>query len=347
MSSDASPQHMRFLHTVASLYHLEGKTQVEIAQLLSVSRSRVLRALQEARALGIVQITVVDPSRTNTALASELEARLGLHKAIVVAGNKGDATFTRERVGHAAAAHLSETLPNDATVGLGWGRTLYSVTQALDATRSRTVKVIPLLGGLGKIAPSFQVHDMARVMSEKLGGSWTTLFVPALVDSPEAYASLLASTDVSEVTAAWRSLDVAVIGIGNIDLGEDVQMLFADYLDDVVVGELQQQGAVGDVCMRFFDAAGEPVEGSMPYLFSIELEQVRAVPRVIAVACGAAKARAILGAAAGGYFETLITDDAAAREIVRLHETAALTSTADGAAPASPRVTARSPRSKA
>lgn len=326
MSTDASPQHMRFLHTVASLYHLEGKTQMDIAELLSVSRSKVLRALQEARAQGIVQIRVIDPSETNASLAAELEARLGLHKAIVVAGHPSDQIFTRQRVGHAAAAYLNETLPADVTIGLGWGRTLYSVTEALESSRTRNVRVIPLLGGLGKIAPSFQVHDMARIMSEKLGGSWTTLFVPALVDSREAYTSLMASTDVSEVTAAWRALDVAVIGIGNIDLGEDVQMLFADYLDDAVVGGLQADGAVGDVCMRFFDAAGEPVEGSMPYLFSIGLDQVRAIPRVIAAACGASKAAAILGAARGRYLDTLITDDAAAREIVRLHESSSTSS---------------------
>lgn len=322
MSNDASPQHMRFLHTVASLYHLEGKTQMEIAELLSVSRSKVLRALQEARANGIVRITVVDPSETNAALASELEARLGIDKAIVVAGHPSDATFTRERVGHAAAAYLNETLPNNANLGLGWGRTLYSVVHALEPGQARKVRVIPLVGGLGKIAPSFQVHDMARVMSEKLGGGWTTFFVPALVDSHEAYVSLLASTDVSAVTAAWRDLDVAVIGIGNVDLGEDVQMLFAEYLDDAAVGELQAEGAVGDICMRFFDAAGQPLKGTLPYLFSIELEQVRAIPRVVAAACGASKAAAMLGAAQGGYFDTLVTDDAAASAIVRMHESA-------------------------
>lgn len=320
MSNEGSPQHMRFLHAVASLYHLEGKTQAEIAALLSVSRSKVLRALQEARAQGIVQITVVDPSETNSSLAAELEARLGLHKAIVVAGHPSDPMFTRERVGHAAATYLSEKLPAESNLGLGWGRTLYSVTQALEASRARSVRVIPLLGGLGKIAPSFQVHDMARVMSEKLGGSWATFFVPALVDSSEAYASLHASTDVSEVTAAWRTLDVAVIGIGNVDLGQDVQMLFAEYLDDRAVGQLQSAGAVGDICMRFFDTNGNSVPGALPYLFSVELEQVKAIPRVVAVACGASKAAAILGAARGEYFDTLVTDAAAAREVLRLQE---------------------------
>lgn len=321
--SSSSSQDLRFLHTVASLYHLEGKTQVQIAELLSVSRTKVLRALHEARALGIVQITVVDPSETNGGLANELESRLGLRKAIVVAGHPSDPAFTRQRVGHAAAAYLEETLPLEGALGLGWGRTLYDVTQAMEATRRRDLHVIPLLGGLGKIAPSFQVHDMARVLSEKLGGRWRTLYVPALVDSQEAYSSLMASADVSQVTAAWDRLDVALIGIGNVDLGKEVQMLFADYLDDGAVGELQSAGAVGDVCMRFFDADGRPVSGSLPYLFSIDLEQVRAVPHVIGVACGASKAAAILGAVRGGYLDTLVTDAAAAREALRLHDATA------------------------
>lgn len=319
MSSDASLQHIRFLHAVASLYHIEGKTQANIAELLNVSRTRVLRALQEARTRGIVQITVVDPSETNTTLESELESRLGLSKAIVVTGNSGDPAFTRQRVGHAAATYLAESFASDASIGLGWGRTLYDVAHAMPATRSRNVRVIPLLGGLGKIAPSFQVHDMARIVSEKLGGTWTTFYVPALVDSPEAYASLLASTDVSQVTSAWGALDVAVIGVGNIDLGEDVQMLFADYLDDASRRRLQASGAVGDICMRFFDAAGRPVE-TLSYLFSIELEQLRSVPRVVAAACGASKGAAILGAVRGGYIDVLVTDAMAAREVLRLHE---------------------------
>src|SRR5690606_24422074 len=80
-------EHLRFLHTVASLYHLEGKTQAEIAGMLNVSRSRVLRALHEARAVGIVQISVVDPSRTDESLAADLERDLDLGRAVVVAGH--------------------------------------------------------------------------------------------------------------------------------------------------------------------------------------------------------------------------------------------------------------------
>ncbi len=320
MSTTSSSHRERFLHAVASLYYNEGKTQVEIAELLDVSRSKILRALQEARSVGIVQITIVDPSATNEELANELEQTLGLAKAVVTAAHPTDSGFTRRRVGHAAANHLKEVLPEGGTLGIGWGRTLFDVTQTLEFDRRYETQVIPLLGGLGKIAPSFQVHDTARVAAEKLGGTWRAFYVPALVESAGAYESLMASADVSHVTAAWRDLDVALVGIGNVDLGQDVRMLFADYLDAGAVGQLRKTGAVGDICMRFFDIQGAPVEGAFEHLFSIELAQLAAIPRKIAVASGVSKSAAILGAVRGGYVDTLVTDSVAATEVLRLAE---------------------------
>lgn len=318
MSILSSSQRERFLHAVASLYYNEGKTQEEVAALLGVSRSKVLRALQEARSVGIVQITIVDPSATNEALAAELERALGLARAVVTTAHPTDGNFTRQRVGHAAATYLKEVLPDGGTLGIGWGRTLYDVTQTLEFSRRYDTQVVPLLGGLGKIAPSFQVHDTARVAAEKLGGTWRAFYVPAIVDSAAAYESLMASSDVGHVTAAWRDLDVALVGIGNVDLGQDVQMLFADYVDGPTADQLRSTGAVGDICMRFFDVHGAPIDGALQYLFSIELQQLAAIPRKIAVASGVAKAAAILGSARGGYINALVTDSAAATEVLRL-----------------------------
>lgn len=318
MFSSSSSQRERFLHEAASLYYKEGRTQAEVAEIMGVSRTKVLRALQEARAAGIVQITIVDPSETNQLLATQLEQALGIGKVLVTTGRSTDASYTRQRVGHAAAGYLKETLEDGVNLGMGWGRTLYDVTQALEFSRPYHTQIVPLLGGLGKIAPSFQVHDMARVAAERLGGTWRTFYVPAIVDSQAAYESLMASADVNQVTASWQDLDVALIGLGNLDLGQEVRMLFADYMSADALGSLEQSGAVGDICMRFFDEAGTPVKGALGHLFSITLEQFRAIPQKIAVACGAGKAEAIRGAARGGYLDTLITDSEAAEEVLRL-----------------------------
>lgn len=311
-------EHLRFLHAVASLYHLEGKTQAEIANVLQVSRSKVLRALQEARAVGIVQIRVVDPSRTDETLADDLVQAFGLERAIVVAGHAEDRAFTRRRVGHATATLLDEILPDDAALGLGWGRTLFEVTQAIEPSRRRNLRVVPLMGGLGQVAPSFQVHEMARVCSERFGGSWIPFFLPAIVESEAAHGALMASADAAQVQSAWDALDVALFGIGNVDLGRELQMLFATYLDDTAKERMQRAGVVGDICMRFFRERGESVDDALRYVVSIDLDRLRRVPRKIAAACGAEKASAIAAAARGGYVDTLVTDAGAAREMLRL-----------------------------
>jgi deoxyribonucleoside regulator len=309
--------HLRFLHTVASLYHLEGKTQAEIADLIGVSRTRILRALQEARTVGIVQISVVDPSGTDEALAHELTAAFGLASAVVVAGHPDDVVFTRRRVGAAAARYLDDTLPNAATLGLGWGRTLFEVTQALDSDRRRSLRVVPLMGGLGQVAPSFQVHDMARVVSERLGGSWIPFYLPGIVDDPDTHAALLATADAAPVRAAWSSLDIALFGIGDVDLSRELQMLFATYLSDEVKDRMRRSGVVGDVCMRFLRADGAAVDDALRHLLAIELDALRRTPRKVAVACGAEKASAILAAIRGDLVDTLVTDVGAARALLR------------------------------
>lgn len=48
--------------------------------------------------------------------------------------------------------------------------------------------------------------------------------------------------------------------------------------------ELRRAGAVGDVCLRFFDAAGQPVISSLESrVIGITTGELRALPRVITV----------------------------------------------------------------
>jgi DNA-binding transcriptional regulator LsrR (DeoR family) len=158
---------------------------------------------------------------------------------------------------------------------------------------------------------------MARVVGERLGGTWTPFFLPAIVDDAEAHAALLASTDAATVRAAWSALDVALFGIGDVDLSRELQMLFAAYLNDAVKDRMRRSGVVGDVCMRFLRADGAGVDDALEHVLAIELEQLRRTPRKVGVACGAEKATAILAAIRGGLVDTLVTDVAAARALLR------------------------------
>ncbi|MCB9452821.1 MAG: sugar-binding transcriptional regulator [Anaerolineaceae bacterium] len=312
--------HLRLMHTVAELYYLEGKTQLEIADVMGLSRSKVLRLLQEAREEGIVQISVINPFESVETLANTLQLKLGLSTVIVVAGQSNEPTHVRKRLGYAAAHYMGSALRQGTTLGIGWGRTLYEVAQALEAEPTRNLTIVPFMGGLGQITPSFQVHAMARTFSEKFGGTWKTLYAPALVEDAAIYSALMASRDIMPISTMWNEVDVALFGIGNIDLGEDVQMLFADYMTGNVYDRLRDMNAVGDICMRFFDMDGNVINNGLEHVISIELDHLKKIPHRIGVAGGAAKASAIIGAARGGFINTLITDEAAVRQILPLIE---------------------------
>jgi len=80
---------------------------------------------------------------------------------------------------------------------------------------------------------------------------------------------------------------------------------------------LAAKGAVGDICLRFFNAAGRDMITELnDRVISIELEQLRAVRRVVGVAGGRRKINAIRGALAGKLVNVLITDLASAERLL-------------------------------
>lgn len=299
------------------LYYEEGITQEDIARTMGISRPTVSRLLQRARESGIVQINIVEPFAIDEQLASEIVAAFGLHAAIFVPGIPKRPDLSQKWLGLAAARFLENEIQSNEIIGVGWGRTLYAVSQSLTPIPKQDLLVVPLLGGLGQISPDFQVHEIARAIAEAFGGEWKQIYIPALVEDENLRLSLLQSKDLQELTAIWNSMTTALVGIGNVDFDAEMQMLFARYLDEKTRARLARGGAVGDICMRFFDIEGHPVDGLVG-LTGIELEQLRSIKRVIAVAGGVHKAEAILGALQGKFIHVLITTDLTARKILSI-----------------------------
>jgi DNA-binding transcriptional regulator LsrR (DeoR family) len=81
--------------------------------------------------------------------------------------------------------------------------------------------------------------------------------------------------------------------------------------------QLRQQGAVGDVCLRFFDVNGNPIENALDNrVIGMQLEQLRKVERSVGIAGGKRKFEAIRGALRGKLINVLITDRRTAERLV-------------------------------
>jgi len=303
---------------VARLYYENHQTQEEIATHLGLSRPKVSRLLQRARKEGIVQIHIIDPFASHADLEAALIEQFGLEAAVVVAGVVDREPLTRRRIGQAAAHYLEEVVRDGDVIGMGWGRTLYEMVQALSRRRQARISVVPLVGGLGQIAPSFQVNELARGLAQAFRGTWQPFYAPALLPGQAVREGFMKTLDAQEMAQRWAHLDLAVVGIGNTAFEEELQVLFVNYLDRETQDRLLRAGAVGDICVRFFDIRGRPCNDALPDVVGIELEQLRQARRVIGVAGGPHKVEAIFGALNGRYLRVLVTDETAARGVLEL-----------------------------
>lgn len=128
---------------------------------------------------------------------------------------------------------------------------------------------------------------------------------------------MLADPTTSFTIGLARQADIAVFSIGFPDARSI--LVEAGYVTVQEIAELVARGAVGDVCSRYFGVNGEVIDPDLDArTIGISLDDLRNKEHSIGVAAGARKARGIVGAARGGYVNTLIIDELAALEMMRL-----------------------------
>jgi DNA-binding transcriptional regulator LsrR (DeoR family) len=303
---------------VARMYYQDDLSQQEIAQNLDLSRQKVSRLLKQARAQGIVQVRLSDPFASDPALVEQFQATFGLRHVVLTPGDGLTTGALRQRLGVAAAEYLTQAIPDEALVGLGWGRTLHQVIGALGNERQANVHTVPLIGGIGQLSPSFQVNDLARRLADAFGGTWRALYAPAFTEDLTTWKALVGLEDVQHMARLWAQIQVAIVGIGQFEVQHVAAMFFATSLSQRTLAHMEAAGAVGDICGRFYDIHGQSVDGGSGVL-GISLEQLRAIPNVVGIAGGVEKAAAILGAMRGGYLGTLVTDTVTAAAVLDLH----------------------------
>ena len=146
MDFTGRPAQLILIASVARRYYLEGRSKVEIAEELGLSRFKVARLLETARASGLVHIEIADPDMIDVDLSGRLQDAYGLQHAVVVDTPDDSPTTLRELLGNAAAELLTEIVTADDVLGLAWSRAVSAMTNALD--RLPPIPVVQLTGAL-------------------------------------------------------------------------------------------------------------------------------------------------------------------------------------------------------
>jgi DNA-binding transcriptional regulator LsrR (DeoR family) len=305
---------LRLLAKVARLYHTQQLRQTEICERLGIHQSTVSRLLKRAEREGIVRTTVSLPPGTHTETEEGLQTRYGLAEAVVVESSADEDQIARD-LGAAAAFFLETVLKSGDIIGISaWSASLLAMVNALHPTqRYRETRVVQILGGVGNPTAAVHATQVTRRLAELIGGQATLLPAPGIVGSRSARDILLKDRFVREALDLFPRVTLALVGIGATEPSRGLATS-GNVFSPSEIASLASKGAVGDICLRFFDSAGKEIRTELhERVISMELAQLRRVPRVVAVAGGRRKAAAIRGALAGGLVKVLITDLAAAK----------------------------------
>jgi DNA-binding transcriptional regulator LsrR (DeoR family) len=307
---------IRLMTKVARLYHEQGVRQPEIAERLNISQPRVSRLLKKAVAVGIVRTSVLTPRGVFAQLEEEIERRYGAREVVIAdTGDLTDEQALTPALGSVAASYLETTLIGGERIGISsWSSVLLAT---VDSMRPRTgrgaLEVVQVLGGAGVVVAQAHATRLTGRLAQLTGATPVYLPAPGLVANRDTGEALTRDATIVSTLDRFPTLTVLLAGIGSLTpsplLRASGNSIGAD--DERA---LRSAGAVGDVCMRFFDVQGRPVLTDLDdRVVGIDGETLRRIPRRIGVAGGTRKRAAVRAALLGGWVNTLVTDHATAQ----------------------------------
>ena len=306
------------LYAAAKMYYTDEATQAEVADYLQISRATVSRLLYEARRQGIVRIEVV---RIDNEAAHDLGARVAavlgmtsvyISEPLPVPG-RGEAI--EDLMGDVLAVAVGRAV---MAVGLdvgdvmlvSSGRTIYEVAR-FELPRLPGVIVAPTVGGTDQPEAWYQTNEITRLVAARIGGRPAFLYAPALPGA-ELFQTLQTDPTIQRVLNLWPHARCVLTGVGAPPLLRTDAPQFVNVATSPDLIE-----AVGDVCSRFFNRAGQPVAfAGSDRLIAVDMETLKSIPTVIAVAAGPNKVAPIIAAARANLFSQLVTDPRTAEEIL-------------------------------
>jgi DNA-binding transcriptional regulator LsrR (DeoR family) len=255
-----------------------------------------------------VEIRVHEPAVRAHELEDALRAKFGL-KACLVAVSGAHRT-PLDAVGSVGAAWLEENLGDARRVALSWGKGVQSVVANFrEGPQHPELEVLPLVGGFSTVDVSQNPNAVARVLATKLGAHYRPLLAPAVVRSAQIRDALFTEPAISQVLDDAGKAEIALIGIGSVHHGSTAAIVEAMHFTLEEAESFENSPVVGDTCTRFFDAQGRLVPSPADSrVISVDLDTLRSIPTVLAVAEGAQKIRAVHGALRGGLVDVLVVD---------------------------------------
>lgn len=245
-----------------------------------------------------------------TTLEKQLEELMLVKKVMIVSGNSELDEFAKQELGRITVNYLQKVINEDATIAVTGGTTMAAVADAMIPFQGANCMFVPARGGIGEDVEN-QANTIAAKMAQAEKGDYRLLYVPDPL-SEDLYQTMLNEESIKETLELIRSASFIVHGIG-----EAFTLAARRKTSETILKKLSDEKAVSEAFGYYFNDEGNIVHKLRT--IGIQLEDLVGAKRVITVAGGISKAKAIASFMKQRKTDVLIIDEAAANEIVTKH----------------------------
>lgn len=313
----ADTEEVRMLAEITRLYYEEEWTQQRIAKKFNMSRSLVSKLLSKARKIGIVEIIIHDEEfHPYRKLEEEIKKRFRIKEAVCV--NVENSENPVKTVGAAASKYLARKLSSVRYVAMTAGNTTRQIAENFSSgVPFDHVTFVPMSGGLGEERWEIQANVVCERMAKNSGGNSLQLHAPIVLDSKEAKEMLMKQHFIKSVMEKARNADLAIVGLGSspqyFELTESYLHGINQEKDDI------SRQLIGDISYNYFDKGGNLIDCKWNrQLMSLNIDEIKRIPEVIAVTEGIEKVTSIYSALKHKIVDGLITDVQTAQGLIEM-----------------------------
>jgi len=303
------------LFEVAVDYYINKMLQKDIAKKYGVSRVQVSKYLQMARERNIVRIDIIPPkvsSDVENELTYFFKKIFGLNKLILSKGARNEKTLLHFLIKR--ASEYIKTLPKtELNIGLGWGSTIFELSQKMEKIERPNWFIIPLSGGTTKLSDKrFNVNFIVQSFADRTSSKAIPMYLPFVFENEEQFQNAIKSFEYKSIQEMWENLDVVICSVGYSIARSP---LFRENIFDVsYADDLEKAEVVGDILTHYFDIDGKIHDLEiLNRCINLSLEQYNKVSERIIIAAGHHKVDSLVGLLRAGLVDTLITDEFTAK----------------------------------
>lgn len=301
--------------TVARMYYEQDMNQNQIAKELGISRPLVSVLLTEARACGIVKITINDISVSSEKTSTYLKEQFSLSHVILVPDGKNDGE-TNRAIAMETFFYCFAKKNADKNIGIGWGSMMgymADLAETMDEEKRNKGRIFPLTGGISSVIRGYHTNEVVRIFALKTGKAAEFLYVPALFDTNTELEMVRKTEPYAMIRKEWDEMDQALVSISDYpsypDMG--VKTIYGD--------RLTKEHAVGRVLAYYFDENGKVIVPAEDCVCQASVGQLKKT-QVTAVCSSRVRAEAVAAALRLGIIDTLILPSSIAGKVAEAAE---------------------------